>query len=82
MDDLGTFIARQADSHESLEFPIRANHPIRGNHANRFARVTPLRAARVHLLIIDFMTLKTRVSRSVTRCGEFPEVSHCGRVSA
>ena len=31
------FIARQADSHESLEFPIRANHP------NRFARITPLR---------------------------------------
>ena len=28
------FIARQADSHKSLEFPIRANHPIR---ANRFA---------------------------------------------
>ena len=23
------FIARQADSHESLEFPIRANHPIK-----------------------------------------------------
>ena len=31
------FIARQADSHESLEFPIRANR------ANRFARITPLR---------------------------------------
>ena len=28
------FIARQADSHESLEFPIRANHPIRANRAN------------------------------------------------
>ena len=28
-----TFIARQADSHESLEFPIRANHPIRANRA-------------------------------------------------
>ena len=37
------FIARQADSHESLEFPIRANHPIRANRANRFARITPLR---------------------------------------
>ena len=36
-------IARQADSHESLEFPIRANHPIRANRANRFARITPLR---------------------------------------
>ena len=36
------FIARQADSHESLEFPIRANHPIRANRANRFARITPL----------------------------------------
>ena len=29
------FIARQADSPESLEFPIRANR------ANRFARITP-----------------------------------------
>ena len=37
------FTARQADSHESLEFPIRANHPIRANRANRFARITPLR---------------------------------------
>ena len=37
------FIARQADSHESLEFPIRANHPIRAKRANRFARITPLR---------------------------------------
>ena len=27
------FIARQADSHESLEFPIRANHPIRANRS-------------------------------------------------
>ena len=33
------FTARQADSHESLEFPIRANHPIR---ANRFVRITSL----------------------------------------
>ena len=39
------FIARQADSHESLEFPIRANHPIRANRANRFARIMPLREA-------------------------------------
>ena len=39
------FIACQADSHESLEFPIHANHPIRANHANRFARITPLRYA-------------------------------------
>ena len=31
------FMARQADSPESLEFPIRANHPIRANSANRFA---------------------------------------------
>ena len=38
-----SFIARQADSPESLEFPIRANHPIRANCANRFARITPLR---------------------------------------
>ena len=36
------FITRQADSHESLECPIRANHPIGANHANRFARITPL----------------------------------------
>ena len=36
------FIVRQADSHESLEFPIRANHPIRANRANRFVRITPL----------------------------------------
>ena len=32
------FIARQADSHESLEFRV-----IRANRANRFARITPLR---------------------------------------
>ena len=37
------FIARQADSRESLEFPIRANRVIRANRANRFARITPLR---------------------------------------
>ena len=36
------FIAHQADSHKSLEFPTRANHPIRANRANRFARITPL----------------------------------------
>ena len=36
------FKARQADSRESLEFPIR----IRANRANRFARVTPLRRRR------------------------------------
>ena len=36
------FIARQADSQESVEFPIRANHPIRANRVNRFARITPL----------------------------------------
>ena len=41
--DIPIFIARQADSPESLEFPIRANHPIRANRANRFARITPLR---------------------------------------
>ena len=39
--DTPVFIARQADSHESLEFPIRANHSIRANCANRFARITP-----------------------------------------
>ena len=36
------FVACQSDSHESLDFPIRANHPIRANRANRFARITPL----------------------------------------
>ena len=36
------FIMRQADSPESLEFPIRVNHPIRANRANRFARIMPL----------------------------------------
>ena len=42
------FIARQADSHESFEFPIRANHPIRANRANRFARIMPLREGFPH----------------------------------
>ena len=28
---------------ELLEFPIRANHPIRANRVNRFARIEPLR---------------------------------------
>ena len=37
------FIACQADSPESLEFPIRANQPIRANRVNRLARITPLR---------------------------------------
>ena len=37
------FCASQADSHEPLEFPIRANRLIRANRANRFARITPLR---------------------------------------
>ena len=37
------FMTRQADSPESLEFPIRANRVTRANHANfRFARITPL----------------------------------------
>ena len=44
------FIARQADSHESLEFPIRANYPLRANRANRFARITPLRFALFFIL--------------------------------
>ena len=37
------FIGRQADSPVSLEFPIRASHPIRANRANRFAQIMPLR---------------------------------------
>ena len=36
------FTAHHADSHESLEFPIRANHQIHANRTNRFARITPL----------------------------------------
>ena len=40
------FIALQADSPESREFPTRANHPIRANRANRFARITPVREGR------------------------------------
>ena len=32
--DTPIFIARQANSHESLEFPIRANRVIRANLAN------------------------------------------------
>ena len=35
------FVARKADSHESLEFPMRVNHPIRAiraNHATTFKR--------------------------------------------
>ena len=40
--EIPIFVACQADSPESLEFPIRANHPIRANRANRFARITPL----------------------------------------
>ena len=47
------FIARQADSHESLEFPIRANHPIRASRANRFARITPLSIAQKGVRAID-----------------------------
>ena len=42
----------QADSHESLEYPIRANRVIRANRANRFARITPLRAARLFCVIL------------------------------
>ena len=38
------FKVHPADSHESLELPIRANHPIRANRANRFERITPLRS--------------------------------------
>ena len=36
------FIVHQADLHEPLEFPIRANLVIRANRANRFARITLL----------------------------------------
>ena len=37
------FYSASGRSPESLEFPIRANHLIRVNRANRFARITPLR---------------------------------------
>ena len=50
-------MARQADSPESLEFPIRANHPIRANRANRFARITPLRLE-ASLLAIELLCLQ------------------------
>ena len=43
--EIPIFKARQGDSPESLEFPIRANHLIRANRANRFARITPLSLA-------------------------------------
>ena len=36
--EIPIFIARQADSHESLEFPIHEN----ANRANGFVRITPL----------------------------------------
>ena len=42
---LGIFIARQADSPESLEFPICANHPIRANHATKERKMALLRGA-------------------------------------
>ena len=45
------FIARQADSPESLEFLIRATHPIRANRVNRFARITPLRARKIGTIL-------------------------------
>ena len=46
--EIPIFIARQADSHEPLEFPICANHPIRNAiRANRFARITPLRGMQI-----------------------------------
>ena len=56
------FIARQADSHESLEFPIRANHPIRANRANRFARITPLRSQLISWIFTAFCRCSTGVA--------------------
>ena len=38
-------IERQADSHESLAVPIRANQVIRASRANRVARIMPLSSA-------------------------------------
>ena len=65
------FIARQADSHESLEFPIiRANHPIRANRANRFARITPLRgslrAQRLKKKLISLAKFQSRLKTSIS----------------
>ena len=51
------FIARQTDSRESLEFLIRANHPIRANRANRFARITPLRGGLMMMMMMMMMML-------------------------
>ena len=56
------FLARQADSRESLECPIRANHPVRANRANRFARITPLSLPPIHGLCAFFKPLLTPVS--------------------
>ena len=41
------FIARQADSRESPEFPIRTNR------AHRFARITPVRGRRSSFLVVS-----------------------------
>ena len=48
------FKARQADSRKSLEFLIRANRVICANHANRFARIVPLRRGFLHLKNVKF----------------------------
>ena len=50
------FIARQADSHDLLEYPIRASHPIRANRAHRFARITLRKEAFHNMLPKVFLT--------------------------
>ena len=56
------FFANQANSPESLEFPIRANHPICANRSNfRFARITPLRLRNKNPpLLADFSSCSAR----------------------
>ena len=56
-------IARQADSHESLEFPIRTNHPIRANRANRFGRESR-ESIRIVLTVRDPISGQDRVCKS------------------
>ena len=70
------FTVRQADSHESLEFPIRAHHPIRANRANRFARITPLSVCLIlfllYFLIIDLGAGPCNFEFEHIQCTEAP----------
>ena len=72
------FIACQADSPESLEFPIRAKHPIRAIRANRFARITPLsRRGMPTILGVNFLGPEARDKKDkfVGKMeGNFPQI--------